>query len=129
MARQTLAYSSAIPPPRNLRYEVHRRSAVTLVSCKDTRTGLRKFRTLQLAVPALHSCLAFFVDLAALAPTPRPSENLCPFALAHSAEPTEKLAIRKPPLIDQWFRILHGAPKSFPKSAHYCSLPLPSDLH
>src|SRR5262249_10620054 len=71
-------------------------------------------RALQLAVPTLATYpqaqrLGGFVDLAAIDPVPRPSQNLGPFALAHPAERTEKSVIRKPPLIDRLFRFLHRA--------------------
>src|SRR5437879_10757290 len=81
--------------------------------------------TLQFAVPALaaypqtHS-LSFFVDLAAIDPIPRPSQNLCPLAFAHPAERTEKFAPRKPPSIDELFRFLHRA--LFGSPPGFCSL-------
>jgi hypothetical protein len=40
---------------------------------------------------------------------PRPSQNLRPFTLTHSAEGAEKTATRKPPSIDHLFRFLHRA--------------------
>src|SRR5262249_47994653 len=82
-------------------------------------------RALQLAVPTLATYpqaqrLGGFVDLAAIDPVPRPSQNLGPFALAHPAERTEKSAIRKPPLIDRLFRFLHRAQNCRTKRTARC---------
>ena len=71
-------------------------------------------RTLQFAVPPLAAhpqtqSLGCFVDLAAVDPVSRPSQNLCPFALAHPPERTGKSPPRKPPLIEELFRFLHRA--------------------
>src|SRR6202167_5418478 len=73
--------------------------------------------TLQFAVPAFTTHpqpqpLGFFLDLAAIHPVPRTSQNLCPFVLAHPSQRTEIFPIRKAPSIDHLFRFLHRPEKS-----------------
>src|SRR5580658_3018464 len=58
-------------------------------------------RTLQFAVPAFTTHpqsqpLGFFLDLAAIHPVPRPSQNLCPFVLAHLHSVRKSPAFAKP---------------------------------
>jgi hypothetical protein len=89
--------------------------------------------TPQFAVPPLSSHpqsqrLSDFVDLAAIHPAPRPSQNLCPCVLAHPTERTEIFPFSKAPSIDHLFKFLRRAGFSMLRSRRYRSLVCDCDL-